>query len=196
MILIRIAYSANLPTVKEILDNVKKNSSLAPQATTESQKKNNLNFASNENQQNQSFNKMEDIVSYLEENKKILMAYSLKNNISVEDFKDGYISMIIDDSIKSDFILSLQKILQETTNKVWKIDVKRGVLGETLAYKENAQKEEEKKNVSEYPLVKAILAEFRGAKIETVSRIIINNETSEEEAQMPIESDIYFDDDM
>ena len=43
-------------------------------------------------------------------------------------------------------------------------------MGETLAFKEKQALDQDKKNISEYPLVKAILSEFNGAKIETIIR--------------------------
>ena len=39
-----------------------------------------------------------------------------------------------------------------------------------MAFKEISELEKDKKNISEYPLVKAILSEFNGAKIETILR--------------------------
>ena len=72
--------------------------------------------------------------------------------------------------------------------------MQRGVLGQTIADKENAKEEEERKSVLEYPLVKAILAEFKGAKLETVNRRI--SEEDEDEPQISETSDFYFDDDL
>ncbi len=141
------------------------------------------------------FEKIEDVASYLEQSKKMLMAYSLKNNIAVSDFSDGFIKMTVDETISSDFILNLQKILLEATGKNWKIDTARGTLGQTIAAKENAKAEENKKNVSEYPLVKAILSEFKGAKIETLNRKV-DEEALDDEPQMPESPDVYFDDDL
>ena len=46
----------------------------------------------------------------------------------------------------------------------------KGPLGETIADKEKTEVDVKKKNVAEYPLVKKILEEFKGAKIETVIR--------------------------
>ena len=50
------------------------------------------------------------------------------------------------------------------------MEIDKGELGETIASVENAAAEAKKKSVSEYPLVKKILEEFRGARIETVIR--------------------------
>ena len=60
----------------------------------------------------------------------------------------------------------------EATGIKWNIDVVPGVLGETIADKEAAKDNENKKDVMDLPLVKAIMSEFKGAKIETLTRKI------------------------
>lgn len=104
----------------------------------------------------------------MENHKKILAACALKQDVSIHEFRDGYIKMTADIKIDTDFLMNLHKILLEATGKEWKIDSSHGALGETIAAKERAAEEEYKRNISEYPLVKAILAEFKGAKIETL----------------------------
>ena len=110
----------------------------------------------------------------MENHKKILMACALKRDISIKEFQNGYISMIIDSKIDSAFLVNLRKTLLEATGKEWKIDSSHGELGQTIAQKEKAKEEEYRKNIMEYPLVKAIMAEFKGAKIESLTRKLIN----------------------
>ncbi len=209
MILIRIAYSANLPTPYELLNDVKKNSSLvsysaAPavsvrQESVPAEKKNsNLSspapvaevFAT---AGSAVFNKPEDLIEYMENHKKILAACALKQDVSIHEFRDGYIKMTADSKIDTDFLMNLHKILLEATGKEWKIDSSHGALGETIAAKERAAEEEYKRNISEYPLVKAILAEFKGAKIETLTRKFNNENPAGEEDDDTAENEIFFD---
>ena len=207
MILIRIAYSASLPTPYELLNDVKKNSSLGvstpvaptPHIAPVLEKKNNLSAVSDMSEQvaqpsdNVTFAKPEDLVDYLENHKKILMACALKQDVSMVEFRDGYIKMVADAKINTDFVMNLHKTLLEATGKEWKIDSTHGTLGETIASKEKAAEEEYKRNVSEYPLVKAILAEFKGAKIETLTRKINNsNDVSESDTETN-DNEIFFD---
>ena len=189
MILIRIAYAANLPTPAEILADVKKNSNLAHTAQNTISARPLPNVLQNAAPApvsatiNQSvseggskptnfFNSPEDLIQYLEQNRKLLIVYSLKSDVSFDAFQDGYIKMTISDKISSDFILNLHKILEQATGKVWKIDTVHGNLGQTLFQKEDAKIAEERKDIMESPLVKAILAEFKGARIETIIRKI------------------------
>lgn len=53
-----------------------------------------------------------------------------------------------------------------------------------MRIKKNPQPKQQRKNVSEYPLVKKILEEFKGAKIETVIRKNLE-ELAENEPDIP-----------
>lgn len=163
MILIRIAYSANLPSPTEILDGLKKNSNLTPCSESNTQEPSVI------------INTPEELINHLTNNKKMMLAYSIKNDISFIEFSNGFIKICISDKINNDILLSLQNTLLETTGQKWKIDVQKGVLGETIADKEKAKDVEEKKDVMDIPLVKAIFAEFKGAKIDTLTRKISQN---------------------
>lgn len=191
MILIRIAYSASLPTPYELLNDVKKNSNLslsrpaaaatsapapvfraAPAAEPDSELSDTPKF--------QAFDRLTDLVNYLEQKKMPLAEYALKNDVSVSEFSNGFIKMTVSEKIHPDFILNLHKILTEATGLTWKIELSRGALDVTLADLERAAEEEEKRNIMEYPLVKAIMAEFKGAKIETATRRITETDDDEE----------------
>ena len=209
MILIRIAYSANLPTPYELLNDVKKNSSLVsysavPAVSVRQESvpavKKNSNLSSpapvaevSATAGSAVFNKPEDLIEYMENHKKILAACALKQDVSIHEFRDGYIKMTADIKIDTDFLMNLHKILLEATGKEWKIDSSHGALGETIAAKERAAEEEYKRNISEYPLVKAILAEFKGAKIETLTRKFNNENSAGEEDDDTAENEIFFD---
>ena len=201
MILIRVAYSANLPMPYELLNDVKKNSSLgnsrpfeaaagAPQKAPEPMAVNPVikEEPTQEKTNSGIFKSAEDLVAYLEANRKMLVSYAIKNDVTIHEFADGFMKMTISDKIHPDFIMNLHKILAEATGKEWKIDILRGHLGETIADKERAKSEEEKRSIMEYPLVKAIMAEFKGAKIETLTRRVDLEETADGEA----DSELFF----
>ncbi len=171
MILLRVAYSASMPTPYEILNEVKKNSNSINLGTVkplEIEKKN--SEVTHKIQETITFNVVEDLLEYLGSSKKALMEYSIKNEISINEFSDGHINMNISPNINQDFILNLHKLLSKVTGKKWEIEIAKGSLGQTIADKEKTIVDAKKKNVAEYPLVKKILEEFRGAKIETIVR--------------------------
>lgn len=188
MILIRIAYSASLPTPYELLNDVKKNSKLSP---TE------LVAATSESPEKAVFNKVEDLIVYLENNKKMLLLYALKNDIGITEFEHGEIKMTLADKAAADLLPNLQKELLEATGIRWKIEPIRGHMSETIAEAEQAENEENKKNIADYPLVKAILAEFKGAKIETLIHKMISEENVEGNS-IPVfeETETYFDEEI
>ncbi len=212
MILIRVAYSASLPTPFEMLNDVKKKSKLsekntaapAPQvfyqtAVKQQPQQMQTAFAKSENEDTVTtakvvFNTPEELAAYLEQNKKMLLEYAFKNDVSITEFSNGKIKMRVSDKINNDFMLTLQKFLLEATGIKWEIDILTGPLGETIADKEKAAAEANKRNVSDLPLVKAILAEFKGSKIETLTRKI--NEENQEDLSNYDETETYFDEDL
>ena len=198
MILLRVAYSASLPTPYELLNEVKKNSNLGQGQSNyssvsplEVEKKNNLNTSLSNVEV---FNDVNDFLTYLEKSKKALIVYSIKNDVSIKEFRDGHISMSIAPSVHQDFIMSLHKLLTDATSKKWEIEIIKGELGETIADKEKSLVDVNRKNVSEYPLVKKILEEFKGSKIETIIRKNLEQLSEEEpENSEGIISTTYFD---
>lgn len=200
MILIRVAYSASLPTPFEILNDVKKNSNLSHSNQISQVSATPLSHAAamaesdnnNGGEKNYVvFNTPEDMANYFEANKKMLITYAVKNDIAIQEFSDGMIKMTISDKISNDFIMNLHKELLQATGRNWKIESVRGAMGQTLAAKETAVEDENKRNISEYPLVKAILAEFKGAKIETLIRL--QKEVSGDDE---VETETFFDEEL
>ncbi len=192
MILVRIAYAAHLPTPAEILNQVKKNSD-APLTVTIPVNQNQIP-APVENrpmpevkasapvaETKEGFSKVEELVSYLEEHKKMLLLYALKNDVSIDEFRRGYIKMAVSDRLQQDFIPNVKKILEENSGCSWQIEIRHGSLGQTLADCEKAAKESEKRQISEQPLVKAVLNAFPGARIDTVIRLEEDSAASQDE---------------
>lgn len=203
MILIRIAYSASLPTPFELLNDVKKKSKLVPSETikaapyvlstssAETAAADSISAAENKT----TFNTVEDLISYLEQTKRMLLIYALKNDVSISEFKPGEIKMTLADKVNNDFLLNLQKVLTEATGEKWKIETSRGKMGETIAQHEQTADEANKRNVADLPLVKAILAEFKGSKIETLTRKL-TEESLEDETTGFEDAETYFDEDL
>lgn len=85
--------------------------------------------------------------------------------------------------------------MTEATGEKWKIETSRGKMGETIAQHEQAADEANKRNVADLPLVKAILAEFKGSKIETLTRKL-TEESLEDETTGFEDAETYFDEDL
>lgn len=204
MILIRVAYSASLPTPMELLNDVKKNSNLgaslptardarpsaSPSLTTQVSENNSASASY------VSFNQIGDLLSYLENKKQLLVEYALKNDIAIREFSNGLIKMNISEKIHPDFILNLHKILTEATGITWKIETLSGTMGTTIADQEKAAAEEEKRNIMEYPLVRAIMTEFKGAKIDLQTRKNQAADDEDGEIELSLNNDMIFDEDI
>lgn len=202
MILIRVAYSASLPTPYELLNDVKKNSSLNISPVSETLRRERetsvavvetpaVSEQPERQKENVSFSKIEELVRFLEEKKYPLLVYALKHDVCITDFSDGHLKMTISQSIHPEFIQNCVKALRETTGKNWDIEVIRGPMGETLADKEEAALAEKQRDILEYPLVKAIMAEFKGARIESLTRRHSENEEEDTETT----NDLIFEED-
>lgn len=183
MVLIRVAYSANLPTPAELLDGLKKNSDLnVIQTNNFSENVLPKNVVSSETASDKPvFNTPQDLVDYLIATRKMMLSYSIKNDISFSDFSNGKMKISVSEKINNDFLLNLQNVLKEATGIKWEIDVLNTPLGQTLADKEAEKDMMQKKDVMDLPLVKAIMAEFKGAKIESLTRKIVEQAEKDEE---------------
>lgn len=140
----------------------------------------------------------EELVKLLNAKRQMLLLYAVKNDMSFKEFTAGKMRIALSEKADKDLIANLRKFLAKETGVSWVIDIDYEPLGETLAFKENKELERDKKNISEYPLVKAILSEFSGAKIETVIRKAVEDAEDEEAAEFTVpeeNSETYDDED-
>ena len=112
----------------------------------------------------------QDLVRMLQAKKQLLLLFAVKNDMSFKEFSNGHIRVALSEKAERNLIADLRKFLETETGINWIIDADYEPLGETLAFIESKELNKDKENISEYPLVKAILSEFNGAKIETIVR--------------------------
>lgn len=197
MILIRIAYSANLPSPAELLESVKKKSESGtlrpanfsagntPAAAQTAAAPVSAPAAVSTPAQtvvNVPFSDINGLIKHLENQKQPRLAYALRHDVEVVEFSPGQIKFKAADRVGNDTLAALNKILEETTGGKWALDIVPGEVGRTVADIENEQKEKDKKNIAETPLVKAILEEFRGARIENLTRKVKAGEDDGDES--------------
>ena len=180
MILLRIAYSAALPTPADLLKELKKKSSLNEAASTANyvtpQPAENV-LADNAAEDAVILDTPDDLVKLMTAQKQPLLLYALKHDMSFKEFRHGYMHVALSEKSDKDLIGNLRKFLEAQTHLSWVVDIDYEPLGETLA---DLEFKGDKKNISEYPLVKAILSEFNGAKLETIVRKAVENAEDEE----------------
>lgn len=173
MILMRIAYSASLPTPADLLKELKKKSTITDTGSSDI-------LQSDVADNSVVLDTTADLVKFMTAKKQPLLLFAIKNDMSFKEFKDGYLHIALSDKADKNLILNFRTFLEKETGKVWKFDIDYEPLGETLAFQEAKEFDRDKKNISEYPLVKAILDEFNGAKIETFIRKSIEEAENEE----------------
>lgn len=208
MILMRIAYSANMPTPADLLKELKKKSRVnnfanKPQIVLNSSThiaNTDAHIASELTEDSEGFelSTPEELVKLLNAKRQMLLLYAVKNDMSFKEFTAGKMRIALSEKADKDLIANLRKFLAKETGVSWVIDIDYEPLGETLTFKENKELERDKKNISEYPLVKAILSEFSGAKIETVIRKAVEDAEDEEAAEFTVpeeNSETYDDED-
>lgn len=177
MILMRIAYSASLPTPADLLKELKKKSTIVDVAVSGTS-----SLEGGVSANSVVLDTTAELVKLMTAKKQPLLLFAIKNDMSFKEFKDGYLHIALSEKADKNLILNFRTFLEKETGKVWKFDIDYEPLGETLAMIEAKEMDRDRKNISEYPLVKAILAEFNGAKIETFIRKSIEEAEDEEPA--------------
>ena len=189
MILIRVAYSSKMPSPEELIKEIKKNSDLSAAASAV-EKKNvadtsgeedvHLSSDLSENHAQILLNNPQDLARLLQAKKQLLLLFAVKNDMSFKNFVNGHIRIALSEKADRNLIADLRKFLAHETGINWIIDTDYEPLGETLAFQESKELNRDKENISEYPLVKAILSEFNGAKIETIVRKAVEEAEDED----------------
>ena len=185
MILIRIAYSASLPTPAALLEELKKKSAVN-NAGVLSVDAGDSNVAGN----GVVLESTDDLLKLMTAKKVPLLMYAIKNDISFKSFAHGKIHIAVSEKADKNLIMDFRNFLEKETGSPWKFEIDYEPLGETLAFIESKELNRDKKNISEYPLVKAILNEFNGAKIETIIRRQIEAAEDEEPAEFATEETV------
>ncbi len=179
MILIRIAYSASLPTPATLLEELKKKSGLSNGVVAAAPLG---RLAESTSATDVVLENTDDLLKLMTAKKVPMLMFAVKNDISFKSFEHGHIHIAISEKADKDLIYNFRTFLEKETGTPWKFDIDYEPLGETLAFIEARELNRDKKNISEYPLVRAILDEFNGAKIETIIRKQAEQAAEEEPA--------------
>lgn len=183
MILIRIAYSAALPTPATLLEELKKKSGLTSQDMPPMIGR----LAESAENSGIILENTDDLLKLMTAKKVPMLMFAVKNDISFKSFAHGHIHIAVSEKAEKDLIYNFRTFLERETGTPWKFDIDYEPLGETLAFIEARELNRDKKNISEYPLVKAILNEFNGAKIETIIRRQAEEAADDEPAEFTAE---------
>lgn len=197
MILMRIAYSASLPTPADVLKDLKKKSSLnssnvaapvsEPKVAVAAAPSAAATLAAETFDDTVVLETTDDLLKLMTAAKQPLLLFAVKHDMSFKQFRYGYMQVALSEKSDKNLIANLRKFLETETKAAWVIDIDYEPLGQTLADLESLSGD--KKNISEYPLVKAILSEFNGAKLDTIIRKAVK-ESEESDFEFFAEPDL------
>ena len=190
MILMRIAYSAALPSPSDLLKELKKKSGLNKGTSTVTTEIMQPSVMSDEENSGMIIETTAELLKLLTAKKQPLLLFAVKNDLSFKEFADGRMHISVSEKADKNLIANLRTFLKKETGKNWQIDIDYEPLGETLAMQEAKELDKDKKNISEYPLVKAILSEFNGAKIETIIRKTVEDAENESETEFVVSEQV------
>lgn len=194
MILMRIAYSAGLPTPADLLKELKKKSALNKKSVSTAQETSNgVQVVSEIAESNDVviLDSITDMLKLMAAKKQPLLMFDVKHKLTFKEFSHGRMHIAVDVDADKDLVARLRQFLETETARRWTIEIDYEPLGETLADIESRQISGDKKNISEYPLVRAILSEFNGAKIETVIRKAVEEADEENETDFSMPETVY-----
>ena len=175
MILVRLAYTADLPTPAETLEALKGNPGErpAPKAAPESPS----GWAAPREEAAQPEAQgaprarpatFTDVVALTAERKEARLHANLISNLHLVSFEPGRIEFHPGDHAPPDLAGQLTTFLNETTDRRWVVTVSGDPGRATINQQKQAEDAQARAEAAEHPLVKAVLDTFPGATIEDV----------------------------
>ena len=169
MILLRITYAANLPDLKNLIEQskVKKKSDLSNENNDILIEKESINIISDN-----AFETYEDLLHFIKNNKELSFYTMLIDNIHVIEYKPYYIKLSFILKEYNDILEKIRKSLLVITKNHWRLEV----IESTKTYNSVSEKREIeqgaiKNKIKDNLLVKSIMEEFPDSEIIEVKKI-------------------------
>lgn len=156
MLLVRVAYSAQLPTPAEIIRNI---ADAPAQPILPTEKK------TPELAVSQKIENFEQAVSLFNHNREMLLYTQLKSDVWLVSFEAGKIELKISPDLPRDFTTKIAYFLSKWTGIQWKIILSNAAANLSLHEQEISRKEKEIKELSAHPLIASALQQFPGATV-------------------------------
>ena len=162
MLIVRIAYAAQLPTPAEVIrSGVEQAPAVMPPAPVRPAQvaapelvSNKLNISS-----------FAEAVALFDQNREPLKYTQLKQNVRLVHFEQGKIDVRIISDLPRDFAAQIASCLSQWTGQPWKITLSDAEGEVTLHDQDMARKEKQIQDATAHPLVSSVLEQFPGAKI-------------------------------
>ncbi|MCB8821701.1 DNA polymerase III subunit gamma/tau [Microvirga rosea] len=209
MVLVRLAYAADLPTPDEALRALKNGSPLpaggpAPSGArpTPPSSSGNMALASSQPRPQPRpepqgaapalrLRRFEDVVAMAGERREIVLKSALERDVRLVRFEEGSIELSLSEGGSRTIANDLARALQQWTGQRWMVALSSEEGAPTLREQALAAERERKEGAANHPLVQAVLAKFPGAQIVNV----IERQKGEDEAAPDAETEILGEDD-
>jgi DNA polymerase-3 subunit gamma/tau len=216
MVLVRLAYAADLPTPDEALRALKDGSPLAsgtpaPQARPSggSGPSGNLALATSQPQAQPRpqptaaaaqpvvrLRRFEDLVALAGEQREIGLKTALERDVRLVRFEEGQIEFALAEGGSRTIANELSRALQAWTGQRWVVALSSEPGEPTLYERAQQVARERKEGAAAHPLVQAVLSKFPGAQIVDVrDRAAAKGEEAETEDAVPADSELSLDPD-
>jgi DNA polymerase-3 subunit gamma/tau len=199
MVLVRIAYAADLPTPDEVVRDIQGNgaaspapagggsaarggpaprfdpprgaprASLAPAQLVSAQVPD-ISAVREAQPASLGVTSFPALIALAGEKRDILMKTALERDIRLVSFEDGKLEIALEPSARKTVVTDLQRKLTEWTGKRWMVVVSAEQGAPTVSSQAQAKQSELEQGVRADPLVQAVLARFPGAEIVRVTR--------------------------
>lgn len=185
MVLIRLAYAADMPAPADLIKDIRSGHGAppvpAPSAPVSAPAQSGwsgirvsgntapvLQPSAAPRESTVMFNSLADIAAYAYKQNEMMFAYNVENFVSLVSFEQGKIEFFPMERAPHNLAGEMVEKLRLWTGKQWIVSVVGHQGGQTLIQQARANSENLKKTMSQHPLVTAVLKAFPGAKIDTI----------------------------
>ena len=187
MVLVRLAYAADLPTPDEALRALKDGAPLPSGGATPAPSKpsgapstsGSMALATSQAQPQtrpqpapaeptMRLRRFEDVVALAGERREIVLKAALERDVRLVRFEEGHIELSLTESGSRTIANDLSRALQQWTGQRWMVSLSSEEGAPTLREQALAAERERKEGAASHPLVQAVLSKFPGAQIVNV----------------------------
>ena len=115
-----------------------------------------------------SLNNFEELLTFLIENREALLHAQLVNNVVIDSFENGKISMKISENCSFDVAKHLSKFLQDKTGLKWVIEEVKKTDNKTHEENKDINFEKKKKEIESDPIINEVKQLFPNAEIKDI----------------------------
>ena len=148
-------------TTSEPLESDKTYQPIKNENTVDSEHKTNI-------ENKTSLNNFEELLTFLIENREALLHAQLVNNVVIDSFESGKISMKISENCSFDVVKHLSKFLQDKTGLKWVIEEVQKTDNKTHEENKDINFEKKKKEIESDPIINEVKQLFPNAEIKDI----------------------------